>query len=62
MKSYPTFEKFLTETLKTKIGEWKAQYKVYREHKLTIPDAKAKEAVDTQERSDIKYCGLNKKC
>ncbi len=36
--------KFVTETIRTKIGEWKAQYKAQSDQQKAINDAKAKEA------------------
>lgn len=46
LKSDAQLNQFLTETIRTKIGEWKAQYKAQREQQKAIADAKAKEAAD----------------
>ena len=43
--------KFVTETIRTKIGEWKAQYKAQRDQQKAINDAKAKEAADAQAKA-----------
>ena len=43
--------KFVTETIRTKIGEWKAQYKAQRDQQNAINDAKAKEAADAQAKA-----------
>ena len=44
--------KFVTETIRTKIGEWKAQYKAQRDQQQAINDAKAKEAADAQAKAE----------
>ena len=51
LKSDPALNQFLTETIRTKIGEWKAQYKAQREQQKAIADAKAKEAADAQAKA-----------
>lgn len=51
LKSDPALNQFLTETIRTKIGEWKAQYKAQREQQKAIAEAKAKEAADAQAKA-----------
>ncbi len=46
LKADPELNKFVTETIRTKIGEWKAMYKAQKEQQQAINDAKAKEAAD----------------
>ena len=52
MASDPNLNKFVTETLRTKIGEWKAQYKAQKDQQQAIADAKAKEAADAQAKAE----------
>ena len=42
----PALNQFVTETIRTKIGEWKAVYKAQSEQQKAINDAKAKEVAD----------------
>ena len=46
LKADPELNKFVTETIRTKKGEWKAMYKAQKEQQQAINDAKAKEAAD----------------
>lgn len=46
LKADPELNKFVTETIRTKIGEWKAMYKAQKEQQQAINDAKVKEAAD----------------
>lgn len=48
----PDLNKFVTETIRTKISEWKAQYKALRDQQQAINDAKAKEMADAQAKAE----------
>lgn len=52
MVADPNLNKFVTETLRTKIGEWKAQYKAQKDQQQAIADAKAKEAADAKAKAE----------